>query len=161
MDDCRTSHCIFTAVLCHVLFEMGNAWYGWSCERFREGSILPETEANPEAETAFTLVMGIIPLVTSAVNLALGYVISDPIKRRLDTLRYQSALLKEQVNRLYAAECELNRNWENALPETETERLKAAKGTIQADSDRIKKWARLALAKKLGDAESISELTDT
>ena len=114
-----------------------------------------------EAETAFTLVMGIIPLVTSAVNLALGYVISDPIKRRLDTLRYQSALLKEQVNRLYAAECELNRNWENALPETETERLKAAKGTIQADSDRIKKWARLALAKKLGDAESISELTDT
>lgn len=116
---------------------------------------------DPEAETAFTLVMGIIPLVTSAVNLALGYVISDPIKRRLDTLRYQSALLKEQVNRLYAAECELNRNWENALPETETERLKAAKGTIQADSDRIKKWARLALAKKLGDAESISELTDT
>ena len=128
---------------------------------FAKGSILPETEANPEAETAFTLVMGIIPLVTSAVNLALGYVISDPIKRRLDTLRYQSALLKEQVNRLYAAECELNRNWENALPETETERLKAAKGTIQADSDRIKKWARLALAKKLGDAESISELTDT
>ena len=104
---------------------------------FAKGSILPETD------------------------LALGYVISDPIKRRLDTLRYQSALLKEQVNRLYAAECELNRNWENALPETETERLKAAKGTIQADSDRIKKWARLALAKKLGDAESISELTDT
>lgn len=35
---------------------------------FAKGSILPETEANPEAETAFTLVMGIIPLVTSAVN---------------------------------------------------------------------------------------------
>ena len=160
MDDCRTSHCIFTAVLCHVLFEMGNAWYGWSCERFAKGSILPETEANPEAETAFTLVMGIISGDFRCES-GTGYVISDPIKRRLDTLRYQSALLKEQVNRLYAAECELNRNWENALPETETERLKAAKGTIQADSDRIKKWARLALAKKLGDAESISELTDT
>ena len=75
--------------------------------------------------------------------------------------RYQSALLKEQVNRLYAAECELNRNWETDLSETENKRLGATKGTVQANSNRIKKRARLALAKKLGDAESISELTDT
>lgn len=39
--------------------------------------------------------------------------------------------------------------------------LGATKGTVQANSNRIKKRARLALAKKLGDAESISELTDT
>lgn len=126
-----------------------------------EESTTGEIKTDPEAETAFTLVMGIIPLVTSALNLALGYVISDPIRRRLDTLRYQSALLKEQVNRLYAAECELNRNWETDLSETENKRLGATKGTVQANSNRIKKRARLALAKKLGDAESISELTDT
>ena len=126
-----------------------------------EESTTGEIKTDPEAETAFTLVMGIIPLVTSALNLALGYVISDPIRRRLDTLRYQSALLKEQVNRLYAAECELNRNWETDLSETENKRLEATKGTVQANSNRIKKRARLALAKKLGDAESISELTDT
>lgn len=126
-----------------------------------EESSTLEAETKLEAETAFTLVMGVIPLVTSALNLALGYVISDPIRRRLDTLRYQSALLKEQVNRLYAAEYELNRNLETDLSETENERLKAAKGTVQANSNRIKKRARLALAEKLGDAESISELTDT
>lgn len=111
--------------------------------------------------TAFTLLMGVIPLVTSAVNLALGYMISDPVKRRLDTLRHQRALLQEQINRMHAAEYELNQNWAAALAATEEARLATAKETVHAGSEQIRQAARLALAEKLGDAESISELTDT
>ena len=60
-----------------------------------------------------------------------------------------------------AAELELDQDWAGILAGLEEARLDAAREEVRRGSDAIRALARLALAKKLGDADSISELTDT
>lgn len=119
------------------------------------------SEQGDGTATAYTLLTGVIPLGTSIVNLALGYVISDPVKRRIHVLRYQKALLQEQINRMRAAEHELDQDWAGSLQTLEAERLNSARNIVHEGSEQIRQSARLKLAEKLGDPESISELTDT
>lgn len=109
---------------------------------------------------AYTLLMGTVPLVTSVISLALGYLTSDPIKRKLINLKIQKAAVLEQLAQMKAAELELDQNWAASLDTLETLQLKAAEDSVRECSEHIRQLARFALAEKLGDADSISELTD-
>lgn len=128
----------------------------------RQYVISAYTGIDPDSRTAmaYTMLLGISPLVTSAINLALGYISSDPIKRELSDLKEQRALMTEQLHVMYAAKLELEQNWEESLAALEDQRLAAACDEIARDSEQARALARLLLAQKLGDAASISELTD-
>lgn len=119
------------------------------------------TDPNSPDAIALTVFLGVMPMITSAINFALGYLNDDPMKRKLEQLRYQRAVLAEQVDVMNAAELELDQDWASILAGLEEARLDAAREEVRRGSDAIRALGRLALAKKLGDADSISELTDT
>lgn len=123
------------------------------------GVVGANTDADDSVAAAYTRLMGIIPLVTSITNLALGYLISDPVKRKAANLRRQRAVLLEQIALMQAAELELDQDWYHSLEELERARLETAEASVRACSEQIRQMARLSLAEKLGDVESISELT--
>lgn len=118
------------------------------------------TDSDSDEAVAITLLLGILPGVTSAINLALGYFNDDPVKRKLEKLKAELAKLREQQNIMQAARCELEQKWLERLIELDQERCQAACACVQASTEQIKILARLELAKKLGDPDSISALTE-
>lgn len=115
---------------------------------------------NQSGETALTILLGIMPLATSAVNLALGYLTDDPVKKKLQKLKIQKAEVTAQLHVMYAAAFELSQDWYQSYDTLEQNRLAAAEAEVRQGSEYICSLARLSLAKKLGDPDSISQLTD-
>lgn len=121
---------------------------------------IDSTDSDSNEAVAITLLLGILPGVTSAINLALGYFNDDPVKRKLEKLKVEQAKLKEQQDVMQAARSELDQEWLERLTELDRERCQAACACVQASTEQIKALARLELAKKLGDPDSISALTE-
>lgn len=121
------------------------------------------TTVDPNSEKAIsvTILLGFLPLITSGINLSLGYITDDPVQQKLYDLKYRRACLAEQLDIMRAAAQELNIDWDATFAELEDKRLNAACEEVRCGSNQIRSMARFALAEKLGDADSISELTDS
>ena len=113
-----------------------------------------------DGSIALTILLGIMPLATSTVNLALSYLTNDPVKKKLQKLQIQTADMTAQLHIMYAAAYELSQDWEHCYAALEQNRLAAAQAEVRQGSEYIRSLARLSLAKKLGDPDSISQLTD-
>ena len=118
------------------------------------------TESTSKEAAAITILLGILPGVTSAINLALGYLTSDPIKKKISKLKTQKAALLEQLDIMKAAEKELDIDWTDQLTTLDHQRYEAACEQVKAGSGEIRAYARQELAKKLGDPESMSYILD-
>lgn len=121
---------------------------------------IESTDSDSDEAVAITLLLGILPGVTSAINLALGYFNDDPVKRKLEKLKVEQTKLREQQDIMQAARNELEQEWMERLAELDQERCQAACACVQESTEQIKAMARLELAKKLGDPDSISALTE-
>ena len=121
---------------------------------------IESTDSDSDEAVAITILLGILPGVTSAINLALGYFNDDPVKRKLEQLKVELAKLQEQQDVMQAARSELEQEWIERLAELDQERCQAACACVQESTEQIKAMARLELAKKLGDPDSISALTE-
>ncbi len=137
---------------------------GGGASDFSTGDDAPED--NPEGNEdhpgtiALTILLGIMPLGTSTVNLALSYLTDDPVKKKLQNLQIQQAKMTAQLHVMYAAAYELSQDWSQSYAILEQKRLAAAQAEVHQESEYIRRLARLSLAKKLGDPDSISQLTD-
>ena len=118
------------------------------------------TNSDSNEAIAITILLGVMPGITSAINLALGYFNDDPVKRKLQKMKYELSLLYEQKNIMQAARTELDQDWEARLKGLDEERFEAACQTVHMTTNQICALARLELAKKLQDADSISALTE-
>ncbi len=125
-----------------------------------QASGIESTDSDSDEAAAITLLLGILPGVTSAINMALGYFNDDPVKRKLEKLKVELARLKEQKDVMQAAKNELEQEWQERLAQLDRERCQAACACIQESTGQIKALARLELAKKLRDPDSISALTE-
>ncbi len=121
---------------------------------------IESTDSNSNEAVAITLLLGILPGITSAINMALGYFNDDPVKRKLEKLKVELAKLKEQQDVMQAAKSELEQEWLERLKKLDRERCQAACACVQESTRQIRALARLELAKKLRDPDSISALTE-
>lgn len=121
---------------------------------------IASTDSDSKEAVAITILLGILPGVTSAINLALGYFNDDPVKRKLQTMKVELSKLRAHQDVMLAARSELDQDWYTRLKELDEERFQAACDVIRGSSEQIRTLARLELAKKLGDPDSISALTE-
>lgn len=117
-------------------------------------------DKNDNSIIALTIMLGILPFVTSAINLALGYLNDDPVRRRIDKLKVERQKFLNHYSILLAAEKELDRDWESRLIELDNQRLNLKIAMLDKVASYLKKMARIKLAEKLKDADSISYMTE-
>jgi len=117
-------------------------------------------DENDGSNVALTIMLGILPFVTSAINLALGYFNDDPVRRSMDKLKVERQKFLKHYSILLAAEKELNQDWKNRLTELDSQRLMQMNAQVESTASYLKKMARIKLAEKLKDADSISYLTE-
>ena len=125
----------------------------------QSGSV-SSVNANGSEAIAVTILLGILPGVTSAINLALGYINDDPVRRKIDKLKQYHYELQTQRDNMMAACLELDQDWEARLNVLDQEGASGANQHILATGEQIKALARLALAMKLGDAPSVNYITE-
>ena len=118
------------------------------------------TDSNSKEAVALTILLGILPGITSAINLALGYFSDDPVKRKLSVMKRELEKLYMQRDVMLAARSELNQDWYARLNELDMERLAAAETTVNEVAEQVQALARHELAKKLGDPDSVALLTE-
>ena len=118
------------------------------------------TDSNSKEAVALTILLGILPGITSAINLALGYFSDDPVKRKLSVMKRELEKLYMQRDVMLAARSELNQDWCARLNELDMERLAAAETTVNEVAEQVQALARHELAKKLGDPDSVALLTE-
>ena len=116
--------------------------------------------ADDSEAIAVTILLGILPGITSAINLALGYINDDPVRRKIDRLKQYHYELQAQRDTMMAASMELDQDWEARLNALDQERVGTTIEHILATGEQIKAFARLALAMKLGDAPSMNYITE-
>lgn len=121
---------------------------------------IDSTDANSNEAVAITILLGILPGVTSAINLALGYFNDDPVKRKLAAMKRDYDKLCNQRDIMLAARSELDQDWLTRLRELDHERLATAETMVCDVTEQVCALARLELAKKLGDADSVAMLTE-
>lgn len=125
-----------------------------------QASGLESTDAESKEAVAITILLGIMPAITSAINLALGYFNDDPIKKKLDKMKYELDKLKNHRDIMHAARVELEQNWQTQLDALDLERRQCICSSVRETTEQIKALARHELAKKLRDPDSISALTE-
>lgn len=125
-----------------------------------QASGLESTDVESKEAVAITILLGIMPAITSAINLALGYFNDDPIKKKLDKMKYELDKLKNHRDIMHAARIELEQDWQTQLDALDLERRQCICSSIRETTDQIKALARHELAKKLRDPDSISALTE-
>lgn len=123
-------------------------------------SSLAATDSDSNEAVAITILLGILPGVTSAINLALGYINDDPVKRKLGKLNMELCRLRQHRNVLVAACEELNQDWKARLDELDEQRYLFACEEERATTNLIEVLARFLLAQRLRDPDSISALTE-
>lgn len=117
------------------------------------------TSDTPQAVST-TILLGVSPLITSVINLAVGYLTDDPVRLRYKKLRQINAKLHSEITQAKAAQKELQDRDVAALQQFDDNLLALSKASCSAVTDRTKGLARFLLARKLGDPESISRLSD-
>lgn len=125
-----------------------------------QASGLESTDAESKEAVAITLLLSLLPATTSSINLALGYFNDDPVKKKLDNLKYELNKLKNHRDIMHAARIELEQDWQTQLDALDLERRQCICSSIRETTDQIKALARHELAKKLRDPDSISALTE-
>jgi len=128
---------------------------------FGEPGGISGTDADSESAVAITLLLGILPFITSAVAFLLGYLVDDPVKRAITSLKLQRAEMLQHRAVMLAAADELDRDWFSELEQLDNERFGAAATLLHQGTALQKARARFLLAQQLGDPESINYLTDT
>ena len=126
----------------------------------RQAAGIQATDSDSQEGVAITILLGIMPFITSAINLALGYLNDDPVKEKLNALRLERSKLLDSMNVMTAAKVELEQDWEEILSKLDASRLGAVCESVQQSTELIKATARLDLAEKLRDPNSISRLTE-
>jgi len=117
---------------------------------------ISSTDENSEEAIAMTVLLGIMPCVTSIINLALGYLTDDPVKRKIRKLTVVKAKLEQRLAVLKGARHELDQNWDVLLQDYDDAQLMAALAQNDAVVQNKKALARFLLAKKLKLPDDIS-----
>lgn len=112
-----------------------------------------------DGQTAVTLLLGILPLITSVINAMLSY-FQDTTKNELKQLEVQRSKAKQHLDVVKAAISELDTDWETRLKDYDEEQYSQAVNSIKATTAMIKTYARVELAKKLKTPEAISTLLE-
>lgn len=113
-----------------------------------------------DGQTAVSLLLGILPLVTSVINAMLAY-FHNTEKSLMKQLEVKKATAKQHLDVVKAAICELESvDWSSHLKAYDEEQYEQAVESIKATTELIKTYARAQLAKKLKDPESISLLLE-
>lgn len=112
-----------------------------------------------DSQPAVSLLLGILPLITSVINATLSY-FQDPTKNELKQLEVQRSKAKQHLDVVKAAICELDADWETRLKDYDKEQYSQAVNSIKATTAMIKTYARVELAKKLKTPEAISTLLE-
>lgn len=121
---------------------------------------ITSTDSDSQEAVAITVLLGILPGITSVINFFLGYLNDDPVRRRIDRLQIQVSQMEEHLYFLMAAREELDEDWNKRLNELDEARFQSASNVVTLTGEQIKAVARLELAKKLADPDSISALTE-
>lgn len=121
---------------------------------------IEDTDADSNEAVAITILLGVMPFITSCINYALGYLNDDPVKRKLIKLQRQRTELQDHLNNCRAAATELEQDWLSRLNGVDQMDLAAKEAMIRSSTAEIKALARLKLAEKLGTPNAISQLTE-
>lgn len=154
---------------CLVAFWGGLAIYAWlrivKRDAIAAGATGLISLAGSAAETQDNLpvavFMAFLPVVTSALSLALSLAQSHPMKERLRMLEDQKTRLQEELASVEAslAECaDLDAEILQAEEDEETQYQEFLR-SIDIQAARLKQTARILLMAKMQEAESISILT--
>lgn len=119
-----------------------------------------DINANTEEAVSITLLLGVMPLITSAINLALGFLNDDPLRRKISALRIHIASMKQGLAIMDAAEKELDQDWLHILCNDDEKRYNSAVEAVFQGGQLISTKARLLLAEKLRTPEAITQLTE-
>lgn len=125
-----------------------------------QASSLESTDSESNEAIAITILLGILPGITSAINLALVFFNDDPVKRKLEKLKFETARLRNQQTIMNAARQELDQNWLERLSALDEDHFQTVCEEIRQTTAAIKVRARFMLAEKLMDPDSISILTE-
>lgn len=112
-----------------------------------------------DGQTAVSLLLGILPLITSVINATLSY-FQNTARNELKQLEVQRSKAKQHLDVVKAAISELDADWETRLKDYDKEQYSQAVNSIKASTEMIKTYARLELAKKLKTPEAISTLLE-
>lgn len=118
------------------------------------------TDSDSDGAVAITILLGVLPAITSVINFFLAFLTDDPVRRQIDQLEKANSELKTHLGVLFAAREELDQDWMTRLRELDEGRCKTACACAEATGEYIEALARFELGQKLGDPDSISRLTE-
>jgi hypothetical protein len=121
---------------------------------------ISSTAEDSDEAVAMTVLLGIMPCVTSIINLALGYLTDDPVKRKIRKLTVGKAKLEQRLAILKGAEHELDQDWDAILQSYDNAELMAVLAQNDAVTSNKKGLARYLLAQKLKRPDDISLCLD-
>lgn len=109
-----------------------------------------------------TILLGIVPFVTSVINLYLGFISGDYKLKKINHLRIRMIELRENLAELDAAEIELRHPGKREeLERLESDKFNAYKDELAAERDQLKVMARVLLYKRLNTPGQITTVIDT
>lgn len=119
----------------------------------------PDGETSDGVANALTFLLAVMPLVTSIVNLYLGFISDDPVKKRINKLRMRCLELEAMEAELMAAENEMCQDRIGKLLLLNEDRYRAAVRKTRSRFEGIAAFTRFWLAQYLEDPASISKLS--
>ncbi len=120
-----------------------------------------QADINDTVSISLACLLGISPLITSIVNLYLGYMSTDPLKQEIAQRKDYALMLAERQGYLIACKKELESFSIENLEILEEGCKDSYLKKIKADEERLKILARLKLAEALKNAGEITTVTDT
>lgn len=120
-----------------------------------------QTDVNDAVSISLACLLGISPLITSIVNLYLGYMSTDPLKQEIAQRKDYALRLAERQGYLMACKKELESFSTENFVFLEEEHKESYFKKLKAEEERLKVLARLKLAEALKNAEEITTVTDT
>ena len=110
--------------------------------------------------TAVTLLLATLPLITSIINVYLGYISDDPVLKKIHKLRLRRIELMATIADLRAAKSEMENDRIGRLTLLDSERFGFTKEEIMARCENMRCYVRFRLAEHLGQPEQITKLTE-
>lgn len=161
---------LFSIAFTFLLLFAATFWLRWTTRElmFEAGGgitsvgraigVSAETDSSSFKAISLTVLLGIMPGITSMINLALGYLSGDPVYLKISYLKQEQVRLQSEINNHMAAKNELERDWLTLLQDTDKEHLDAALMEVHSFRDRLCHTARYLLAEKIANPEAITEL---
>lgn len=112
---------------------------------------------------AVVILLSLEPLVTSVVNFFLAFVSDDELRKRINHQKKRVLELnaEERDLKAFLAAAEDPEEWRNRNIEQDFERKEACSKDINDRGEILKAYARNILAEMLGDAESVSYVSES